>query len=551
MKENIGRSFFMEVKMRNAKAVFLTAVLLLGLIAVMGCRGGRNNNMVDAREVEQSITFAGYPMNAKDKTITWFGNQGYRPNQTYTSADESPFHIYLQEMLGVNIKWQFPLAGTAGTTNLVLAENKRPMIIFGEGLMNQTELLIEEGTIYDLTPYLAEWSPAYWKLLQENPTYDRAMKTDSGKYYGYGFFREDGEWNTANTGPVINKTWLDELGLPVPATISDWDRTLRAFKENYGVALSFAWGRASGVGISGAFGAYRFADYGYYVDENRKVQIADIQPEVKKEWEQLAIWWRDGLIDQDVLSINDSMARSNALNKKMGLSITSISQLSSWVQDSRSSGNGAEWVGIQYPTGDDGTLVNVAGDFGIGPYIAVISTDTSPKDLELVMRALDYGYTEEGHLYWNFGKRGVSWDYDSNGNPAFLPLVTEDPNGLSGAVDKYSGATWDGNAVQATALIHMRYGPEAVAANDLWYYPNMEIISSNKLPNLAFTSDEVIRVGELGSTISTFVNESAIKFITGQASLDTWDDYVARVNSLGADELLGIYQAAYDRYMAR
>ena len=558
MKMNLERSFFAEikVKMRNAKTVFFVAVAFATLLAVTGC-GQKRGQQPSLEGVTQSITFSGYPMDAKGQTISWFGTTGYLPpNAQFASASDSPFHIYLQEMLGVNIAWQFPLTGADGNQalNLALASRDIPMVIFSTGLMTQSQLLIEEGTIYDLTPYLEKWSPAYWKLLQSNPEYDKAMKTDSGKYYGYGFFREDGGWNETYLGPVINKTWLDELGLPMPKTISDWDRTLRAFKERYGATLSFDWGLGTYGGIGGAFGAHAFGSfYGLYIDENRKVQIANIQPEYKNHLEQLITWWQDGLIDPDILSIlTATQARSNALNKKMGISITTMGQLSNWIQDARANNNGAEWIGLQYPTGDDGTLVSIPGGSGIGVSVAVITTSTPPEQLELVMRALDYSYTDEGFLYWNFGKQGNSWDFDSQGNPALLPLVADDPNGVSAVMDKYAGSVWSGNTVQATAMIHMKNTPEAVAANDLWFWPNEAITAHDKIPSgLTFTSEEAIRSAELATTISTFVGESTSLFITGSSSLDTWDDYVARVKSLGAEELLSIYQAAYDRYLAR
>jgi len=557
MKRNRGRLFFKEESMKNAKKVFHVAMVLGVLLLVLACNSGKKAAMT-AEGVEQSITFSGYPMDAGNQTISWFGNDGYLPNQIFASADDSPFHSGLSQMLGVKIAWQFPLTGTNNiqALNLVLASRDLPNVLNGIGIMNNAELFIEEGTIWDLTPYLKEWSPAYWKWLQDHPEYDRAMKTDSGKYYGYGFFREDGGWNDTYLGPVVNKAWLDELGLPMPVTISDWDRTIRAFKERYGATLSFAWSRISGygTGIAGAFGAHGFADYKLYIDENQKVQLANIQPETKTQLAQFAVWWKDGLIDEDVLSINDTMARTNAMNKKMGISVTSVGQLSTWMQDARNGNTGAEWVGLQYPAGDDGTLAQVPGGLGIGGAVAVISTSTKPENLELVMRALDYGYTKEGDLYWNYGKQGVSWDYDSQGNPAFLPLLTNDPNGLTGAVDKYAGSTWSGNCIQATAMIYMRMAdtPEAVAANDLWYYPNETIVAKDKIPSgLTLTTEEATRAAELQAAISTYVNESTVRFFTGQVDFDTWDSYVARVNALGAPELVGIYQAAYDRYLAR
>jgi putative aldouronate transport system substrate-binding protein len=529
--------------------VLAVTLILIGLLA--GCR----RNTAAAASEGSGLNFTGYPMNAKDKTITWFVSNGYVPNQVYATADQSPFHSGLEEMLGVNIEWIFPTAGTDSTQafNLMMASDTLPDIFYHD-IMSDAERYINEGTIRDLSGHIKEWSPAYYAFLQTSDAYDRSMKTDSGKYYGYGFFREDGSRTDTYLGPVVNKAWLDECGLPLPVTISDWDKTIRAFKDRYGAVLSFAWSRVSGYStfLSGAFGAYSFADYRLYVDKNNKIQLANVQPEYRTELTKMNEWWRAGLIDQDVLSINDTMARSNALNKKMGISFTSMGQLSNWITDSRNANNGADWVGLSYAKGEDGTLAMIAGGYGIGNQAAAISTSCPDDKLELVMRALDYAYTEEGNLYWNFGKKGVSWDYDANGNPAYLPLVTNDPDGLNNATDKYGGTTWSGSCIQARLLNYMKNTEEAVAANDLWFYPNADISAKWTLPNgLSMSPDDSIRAADLRNTISTYVNEAAVQFISGQTSLSQWDSYVSRVNSMGLPELLSIYQAAYDRYLAR
>jgi putative aldouronate transport system substrate-binding protein len=540
------------------KKIMFTALAIIICVTTMvvfsGC-GKKAEAGGTGGTVKSTISFKGYPMDAKNQTITWFGSEGYQPNEVYASAEQSPFHLILQEMLGVKIEWQWPIRGTnsAQALNLVFASGDLPDIVFGN-TMNEAERYITEGTFRDLTPHIQEWSPAYWDWIHTNPAYDRAMKTDSGKYYGYGFFREAGGWNDSYLGPVVNKAWLDECGLPLPATVSDWDRTLRAFKQRYGVALSFAWSRVSGygTGISGAWGAYSFADYRLYIDKNQKVQLANIQPEFRNQLMKFAEWWRDGLIDQDVLSINDTMARANALNKKMGISITSMGQLSNWIMDGRNSNTGSQWMGLQYPKGDNGTLVQVPGGYGIGTVVAAVTSACKDEKMELVMRALDYAYTDEGNLYWNFGKKGNSWDYGPDGKPAYLPLVTNDPDGLNNAIDKYGGSTWSGNCIQATALLYMKNTQEAIEANDLWFYPNKEISYPDKMPNgMTLTAQESTRAAELRAAIKTFVDEAAIQFISGQANFNTWDSYIQRVNSMGAPELLSIYQAAYDRYLRR
>jgi putative aldouronate transport system substrate-binding protein len=101
-------------------------------------------------------------------------------------------------------------------------------------------------------------------------------------------------------------------------------------------------------------------------------------------------------------------------------------------------------------------------------------------------------------------------------------------------------------------MLYMKNTQQAIDANDLWFYPNEAVTASWTLPNgMTMTPEESIRAGELQGMIKTYVDESAVKFITGQADFSTWDAYVSQVNSMGLSELLGIYQAAYDRYRAR
>jgi putative aldouronate transport system substrate-binding protein len=495
-------------------------------------------------------------MDAKNQSVTWFVSNGFIPNTAYATAEQSPFHSYLQEMLGVKINWQFPTTGTDTNQafNLMMASAKLPDIIY-HGVMRDSERYIEEGTIYDLSDHIKEWSPAYYQWLQRDPTYDRSMKTDSGKYYGYGFFREAGGWNDSYLGPVVRKDWLDAQGLPMPETIADWDKTLRVFKEKYGAVLSFAKIRIAndyGTGISGAFGAFAMLDFKLYVDKNNKIQTANIQPEYKNYLAKLNEWWREGLLDQDFLSNDDTMVKTLALNGKIGLSVTSMGQISNWSKEAEAAGNGAQWVGLQYPKGNDGTLSMVPGGYGIGSQASVISTSCPPEKVELAMRILDYAYTEEGNLYWNFGKKGVSWDYDPQGKPAYLPLVTNDPDGLNNAIDKYGGTTWSGSCIQATQLLYLKNAPIAIAANDLWFYPNEDVTASWTIPNgMTLTVDESNRAAELRNSIATYAAEMAAKFITGQASLDTFDAFVAQINSMGLAELVAINQTAYNRYLAR
>ena len=47
------------------------------------------------------------------------------------------------------------------------------------------------------------------------------------------------------------------------------------------------------------------------------------------------------------------------------------------------------------------------------------------------------------------------------------------------------------------------------------------------------------------------MQEFTSKVIIGEESLDNWDSFVANIKSMGIDEIVATYQAAYDRYLAR
>ena len=61
------------------------------------------------------------------------------------------------------------------------------------------------------------------------------------------------------------------------------------------------------------------------------------------------------------------------------------------------------------------------------------------------------------------------------------------------------------------------------------------------------TADEADRTTEILSDLDTYSQELLTKLILGQKSLDDWDSYMADLKRLGLDELIGIYQARYDR----
>ncbi len=63
------------------------------------------------------------------------------------------------------------------------------------------------------------------------------------------------------------------------------------------------------------------------------------------------------------------------------------------------------------------------------------------------------------------------------------------------------------------------------------------------------TLDEISKISEISSDLSTYSSELLTKLIMGEKSLDDWDAYIQDLKDLGLDELIAINQGRYDRAM--
>ena len=62
-------------------------------------------------------------------------------------------------------------------------------------------------------------------------------------------------------------------------------------------------------------------------------------------------------------------------------------------------------------------------------------------------------------------------------------------------------------------------------------------------------AEETERYNELSGDLATYVSENHLAFITGAKSFDEFDSFIAQCKNLGAEEIVSLYQTAWDRTM--
>lgn len=66
---------------------------------------------------------------------------------------------------------------------------------------------------------------------------------------------------------------------------------------------------------------------------------------------------------------------------------------------------------------------------------------------------------------------------------------------------------------------------------------------------LKFTEDEQYVLDSRLTDIQTYYKEMEGKFITGVVDIETgWDEYCQTLEQMGVQEVLEVYQSAYDRW---
>jgi putative aldouronate transport system substrate-binding protein len=67
------------------------------------------------------------------------------------------------------------------------------------------------------------------------------------------------------------------------------------------------------------------------------------------------------------------------------------------------------------------------------------------------------------------------------------------------------------------------------------------------IPPLVITPDQATKMGDLSTTITTLVNEYFANFVNGTKDITKdWDSYVKALNDAGLNNLIKLYQDAYD-----
>jgi len=488
-------------------------------------------------------------------TLTVFCDFDAKASATLTSYNEMECFIAIAEKTGVILDFQHPPAGQGNELfNLMVASGDYTDLIWRNwvGFPGGPDKAIGDGIIIDVRPLVEEYAPNYLALLNDPRVEMRDVLTDSGKMFYFTFFRLE-DWYRHTEGFYVRGDWLDMLNISPPESMDDWYNMLTAMKE-YGPFN----GATEVVPFAGAgiWNLHRFiAAYGiqrqFYLDRNDgSVKFGSMQPEYKEHVLEMQKWYREGLIDPEIITLDGAgfNARitghvggsfggwlAGGMGTFMGLMQKDPDfQLAGagWPKDDI--GGGVRWN----PSGIAHRAVEGAG-FGISP------TNKNPKES---VQVLDYFYSEEGHYLINFGTEGKAYDM-INGKPVLQDHIMNDPDmSPVQAISRYGQLTiWFSYIQDPDGFAQSLKYPGVREAGEL----NAQSDKSLTLPPITPTYEEGQRQAAIVNEFMAFVDESYAEWIINGVSLDNYDAYVQEIERMGIAEAIAIQEAALARYRAR
>lgn len=548
----------LQVRKFLKKAV--AAALLAGMLTACGTntpvasdvqnQAQEKSTGAESREISSGEASAkteeavAYPIVKDPITITIWS--GMHPNaaKAVTNYNEMEFYKRMEELTNVKVEFIHPSMGQEKEGfNLMVASRELPDVVeqgwkaHYNGGQNSAFI---DGYISSLND-LMQYAPNLQKFMKENPEVVRGVYNDEGDILGIGQFRPV---KTATQGAIIRADWLKELNLTMPTTIAQWTETLKTIQQEKGTAATLISDATiiRNQTLSGAFGVKE----GFMLDEKGAVTYGQLQPGYQEFLKTLNQWYAQGLLDPEFASNTSKTTDTKFTDGQVGIYFGWLGGgFTNYLNLYKESDPDFSIQGMPYPVLHEGDKVNFGNFYDYLMGVANVSADSEYK--EAVMKYYDYAYTQAGILESNFGYEGITYDM-VDGAPVLSDAVLNNPEGktYTEIMSRYNRASSNGYSIYLDEYFRQVLSfPQQKEALDTWN----QVSNSQVLPeNLNFNAEETTVIAEKMSEINTYSDEMLVAFIMGKESLENYTAFQEQLKKMGIEDVIAVYQAAYDRY---
>ncbi|MBQ2803736.1 MAG: hypothetical protein IJF07_07545, partial [Lachnospiraceae bacterium] len=454
----------------------------------------------------------------------------------------------VSELTGINIEWEVIPKEALAT---YLASGEWPD--FFHGTLDNSILYdygVLGGKFVNYLDYL-DVMPHFVNACEDYPMLGKGSVMANGEMYH--LLRVDNSVTSTAVRSYVDTSVLDKAGVAMPTTVEELEQALRDLKAFYGepsfipkiIDYVNDWGNmlyaAFGTGCSPTWD----------VDDNGQVYYAATTEQMRLYYTYMNNLYDEGLIHRECATLDASTIKELELSGKVAF----IDRAGSSVPADE---NGV-WHITSAPvlTSQYDSTKEVLGN----TYVSAVNSfyiNSESKYVKELCQMIDISYAEEevvegsGLLGQSFiyGIEGEHWQ--RNGDNTYSFFWPEE----YASFNKFQTAEliW-ANLGRADALAGMVTDtPSNNQARQMGFakeiIPYME---ENPFPEgfLVFTEDQQYVIDNKWTEIETYVNQMRVEFITGVTDIETgWDTYIETLTRMGIDEVVAVYQEAYETLMS-
>ena len=557
---------------KNVKKICAAVLAGTMLFLLPGCENGLVSNVNDGTVNQNTEQTDFYIMGGQSAL-----SAGY---------DDLKVLNALQENVGIHINWETLSDSLSEQVNIRITGGQLPDAFQGVGFSNYDLARYgDDGTFLDLTPYLTpDIMPNLCAILESHPEIRAAVTMEDGGIYG---LPSGEQMTTAGIGAdmedaysifsvpqysMINKAWLDDLGLEVPTSLDELHDVLKAFKDNDMSAKYYGNAAGSTIPMTTGFDEWCwgqnifYSGFGFtnwpndvcndlHLKSDGTVEFVCVTDAYRDCLTYFHDWYAEGLMDTEMFSQSDSQLIAKCQQGYVGVSTW-------WYIEELMGEYADDYVFLPPLSGPKGTKYEGTCDVTIRPgspissgQLCITNKCQSPINL---LKFYDQWYDGETVMQLQYGPKGVFFTEQEEGTGMWLSITDEE------ARAKY------GKSAGELRNLYEVYGPKLILAeyyNSVFYMEDRAIERLTDLDTFwmpyvqdttfypvdcVFTGMEMETIDWHKSDFETSVREQEGLWIKeGGPTDEEWEAYKKRLSEkCGMDDLLETYQNAYDRYSA-
>ncbi len=334
-------------RFKLAGTIVLAAVLLFNLA---GCSGsGDKDPKSDAAASDfnqEGLPIVNEPITLDVLTVRW-GNMGDTFVQNQWLKD-------LEQSTNVKINWQVMSSNDWGEQkSIMLASGTLPDIVFGDIVFSDADIVNNLTYFRPLDDYIDQYMPNLKAAMEETPEMKQMSTFPDGKIYSLPARLPSRPQSSIQ--PIINKTWLDKLGLEVPDNTEELYQVFKAFKTQDPNGN----GKPDELPVSGSgnISIDLLNPFGITDINGNSMMVIDNEPvyyPITENYKEAIKWahklYSEGLIDQEIFTQDNTMLTAKHQNPDVPL----VGFSNQWVPDAVFGQWKDQYIAIPSIAGPDG-----------------------------------------------------------------------------------------------------------------------------------------------------------------------------------------------------